>query len=109
MFYHPLMSRPILALRRRWLIGKRVLVGITELSQSGEVLELRQFVGRIIAVDLDHGIALQLKDASQYWLPPDHRVLKRARPGEYRLRATGEVIVDPDFITTWERIKPPEA
>jgi hypothetical protein len=31
-------------------------------------------------------------------LPPQ---LQEAEPGEYRLRATGEVVVDPDYFARW--------
>jgi hypothetical protein len=29
------------------------------------------------------------------------RPYEQASPGEYRLRSTSEVVIDPDFITTW--------
>ena len=109
MFYHPLISRLILLVWKRWLMGKRVLVAITEYAATGELLERRQFVGRIIAVDPERGIRLQRPDASHYDLPPDHRALKRARKGEYKLRATGEIVIDPDYLSTWTLTKPPTA
>ncbi len=34
-------------------------------------------------------------------LPFDPEALKVAAPGEYRLRSTGEVVVNPDFTTVW--------
>jgi hypothetical protein len=109
MFYHPLISRLILSLGKRWLLGKRVLVGITEVSATGEFLDQRQFVGRIMGVYPSYGIRLQRPDASYYDLPPDHRALKRARKGEYKLRSTGEVIVNPDFLSACTITKPPVA
>lgn len=33
--------------------------------------------------------------------PPGLGNLALARPGRDRLRATGEVVVDPDYTTTW--------
>ena len=36
-----------------------------------------------------------------YTLPPDLRNYEPAAPGEYRLRSTGEVVADPDFISNW--------
>jgi len=41
------------------------------------------------------------------WLPPDLRAFQDAPPGEYRLRSTGEVVVDPDFISSWTINRPP--
>jgi len=34
-------------------------------------------------------------------LPPEPEAYEPAPPGEYRLRSTGEVVVDPDYLTTW--------
>lgn len=34
--------------------------------------------------------------------------LKVARRGEYRLKATGEILVDPDFVSTWVVSAPDE-
>jgi hypothetical protein len=107
MFYHPLISRLVLTVWRPWLLGKRMIVGMTELTAARDLIEQRQFVGRIIAVDPKRGITLQLRDANHYYLPPDHRAIKRARKGEYKLRSTDEVIVDPDYLSTWELVKPP--
>jgi hypothetical protein len=87
--------------RARFAIGKRVLVGLTTLSPAGELVERRQFPGKLVAVDPARGLALELDDGSHYWLPPDVRSLAEAPPGEYRLRSTGQVELDPDYICTW--------
>lgn len=46
------------------------------------------------------------KFGSAYWLPPDVRPFTVAARGEYRLRSTGEVVVDPDLTATWVVTKP---
>ena len=94
----PLLNEP----RARFAVGKRALVGITILSQDGDLVERNQFVGRIASVDPDRGIELLLDDRSSYWLPPDSRSLEEARPGEYSLRSNGQTVVDPDYICTWD-------
>ncbi|MGB7589031.1 MAG: hypothetical protein WBM00_10020 [Solirubrobacterales bacterium] len=54
------------------------------------------------AADERHGFALRRADTGDLeWLPPDLRAFKPAEPGEYTLRPTGEVVVDPDFLSTW--------
>ena len=86
------------------LVGKRVLVGITDLASDGAVVGQRQFHGYAIRADRRAGIALRLAGAragEEMVLPPDTRAFHRAAPGEYRLRHTGEVVEDPDFLTTW--------
>ena len=46
------------------------------------------------------GLAVRRHDNGEIeWLPPDLRAFKKARPGEYRLRSTGEVVLDPDYTT----------
>lgn len=63
----------------------------------------------MIEADPGEGIALRLEGAragETYRLPPDLRAFAPAPPGEYRLRETGEVVVDPDY-TTSRTIDPP--
>jgi len=53
----------------------------------------------------------QLKNSYIYvdfTLPPDLSSTKRAPRGEYKLHSTGEIVVDPDFIATWNLTKPKE-
>ena len=86
------------------LIGKRVLVGVTDLAADGAVAGQRQFHGYAIRADRRAGIALRLdgvRAGEEVVLPPDTRAFRRAAPGEYRLRQTGEVVEDPDYLTTW--------
>jgi hypothetical protein len=86
------------------LLGKYVLVGITRKDARDNVLELEQLHGRIISADPARGLSLQLEGSragTTYQLPPDLRSLKPAPRGDYRLRSTGEVIHDPDFLATW--------
>lgn len=88
--------------RAEKLLGSTVLVGLTHDEPSGPRQE--QFCGTVMSADPDEGITLRLDGARSgefYTLPPDLRSFYPARPGEYRLRETGEVIVDPDYTTTW--------
>ena len=80
------------------------------LNANGNVSEYRQLHGRVVQVDARRVIQLILRgqrDGEEYWLPPDTRNFEKARLGEYRLRATGEVVEDPDYLTTWT-ITPPD-
>lgn len=83
------------------MIGKTVLVGKTYV-RGDEAVEQVQFHGLIEEVDERSGLALRRADNGDLeWLPPDLRAYKPAEPGEYTLRSTGEVVDDPDFISTW--------
>ena len=80
------------------LLGHTLLLGITEKDHQGTFLQRRQVFGRVTVADQRRGICLKsLSDGSDFWLPPDTRGIAPGRPGEYRNRATGEVVKDPDF------------
>jgi hypothetical protein len=88
-----------------WLLGKYVLIGVTDYASDGKtVLSQEQYHGRIVAADEKVGVKIECEGV---WagktmnLPPDLRSFQLARPGEYRLRSTGEVVTNPDLVATW--------
>lgn len=89
------------------LNGATVLVGITYNEPAGDRLE--QFYGTVMTADPEEGFTLRLEGSrfgETYAMPPDLRAFFAARPGTYRLRETGEEVVDPDYTVTWS-ITPP--
>jgi hypothetical protein len=86
-------------------IGKTLLVGITRIAADGQtVLEQHQYYGKVIRAQRGVGIDIECAGVlagEVKSLPPDMIVFAPARPGEYRLRSTGEVVTDPDLVTTW--------
>ena len=96
--------------RAKGMINKLVLIGLTYYSHKGEFIEQKQMHGKIISVDKHNGLKIELKGSREgetYWLPPDLRSFKEAKSGEYRERSTGDIVIDPDFLTSWEVTKPP--
>lgn len=83
------------------LKGKSILVGITVLDSDGELIEQFQVFGEAVEVSSEAVVILRSDSGRRFSLPPDSRNFFEAEPGEYRLRSTGEVIVDPDFVSTW--------
>jgi len=86
------------------LIGQSVLIGLTQYRQHANETELvrqEQLYGNISIIDREKGIVVEFQDGGTYTLPPDPTMLQPAAPGDYRLRSTGETIVDPRFITMW--------
>ena len=84
------------------LLGSTVLVGLTFDDPAGQRQE--QFYGTVMSTDPDQGITLRLEGSRSgelYTLPPDLRAFHPARPGEYRLRQTGELVTDPDYTSSW--------
>ena len=81
-------------------IGKTLLVGVTVRDADGGVARQEQLHGVIVQVSA-HGIDVELGGANEgtVWrMPPFLDDLAVAGPGTYRLRATGESVVDPDFL-----------
>ncbi len=79
------------------VIGKRLLVGVRWRSK-GEIVREEQFHGLIIEADVD-GIVVERSDTgARVVLPPQ---LSAAAKGEYKLRSTGEVVSNPDYLATW--------
>lgn len=84
------------------LIGKRILVGVTFVDSEGELIEQRQVHGRIRCIDPTDGMVIAIHDSDETLvLPPDLSSVRAAPRGEYRLRSTGEVVIDPDLLCTW--------
>lgn len=95
------------------LPGQLVLVGLTYFEMdSEEPFEQRQLFGRVVAADERKGVLLSLdgkRTGEEFTLPPDTRSFRRAEPGEYHLRSTGETVVDPDFTVTFSIRKPAQS
>ena len=84
------------------LVGKRLLVGITHRNLEDEVVSHEQFQGVIDRINLTDGLVVRLEGSGEERaLPPDLHRLEAARPGEYRLKSTGEVVKDPDYTVMW--------
>ncbi|HEX8662043.1 MAG TPA: hypothetical protein VF686_09250 [Brevundimonas sp.] len=85
-------------------VGRRVLVGLTFLHPDESFDRQEQMFGRIVSMDRSNGVEVALEGqrvGETFWLPPDLRPFSEAAPGEYRLRSTGETVVDPDLLATW--------
>ena len=85
------------------MIDKKLLIGLTYLNSDGTVIEHTQMHGKIVSVETDC-VRVELEGTHKgenMALPRDLRSYKKAEPGTYTLKATGEEIEDPDYTTTW--------
>jgi hypothetical protein len=89
----------------REMIGKKLLVGITYLGVEGNPERSVEFAGVVKSVD--PLVYVDAGTGEPFTLPPEPDAFDEARPGEYRLRSTGEVVTDPDFVTSWT-VSPPQ-
>jgi hypothetical protein len=87
------------------LVGQYVLVGITYLKADGKTLKAQgQYHGRIVSADKTKGFEIRCEGtwaSKTMTLPPDTRSFRPASPGEYKLRSTGEIVRDPDYLANW--------
>ena len=79
------------------VIGKLLLVGVTYVDENGTQTGMQQPAGRIVAIDEVH-VTIETPAGETLEFPPE---FEPAEDGEYRLRDTGEVVSNPDFIATW--------
>ncbi len=89
---------------QEYLQGKSFLIGLTFIDNEGELIEQYQTHGIVSELTNDGLFKIERNDNSIFQMPYDKDTIKKADKGEYRLRATKEVVIDPDFIMTWEII-----
>jgi hypothetical protein len=87
-------------------IGKHLLAGLTYVDADGQIVRQSQLHGNITRITAE-GIFFEQPDGGELSLPPDLDSLQPARPGTYRLRTTGEVVTNPDFVSSWTIKAPP--
>jgi hypothetical protein len=87
-------------------VGKHLLAGLTYVDADGQVVGKLQVHG-VISRITEEGIFFLQTNGEEFSLPPDLDSLSAAGPGNYTLRATGEVVVDPDFVSSWTINAPP--
>jgi len=86
------------------LIGKTLLIGVTYLDAGGAVREQVQFHGIVVEADPARGITISCQGSDigrKFTVPPDLQAISPGEPGEYRLRSSGETVIDPDYTASW--------
>lgn len=90
------------------ILDKVLLVGLSYYSEDNELLERVQLWGTVIEAN-EKNITIKKDNGEIFNLPPDLSSTTRARKGEYTLHSTGEVVKDPDFLSTWNITYPKKA
>jgi hypothetical protein len=81
------------------MIGSTLLVGVTYIAADGEVEGVFELHGRVTSVD--PLVTIERDGQEDFTLPPEPEAYDHAEPGEYTLRTTGEVVVNPGYTTIW--------
>lgn len=89
------------------MINKHIIVGITIKEHDGTFIEQKQMHGDIIRINEKEGIVIKLHNSyTEYKLPPYLDAVQVAPEGEYRFKSTGEIVINPDFMTSWTITRP---
>lgn len=101
------------------LVGKSCLIGLSYFNVQGETLKQSQLCGKVVAVNTEEGISIELLPAPAsddnktagdntgeknpiFNLPPTLTAWFDAPKGAYRDSETGTTITDPDYLVTWD-------
>jgi hypothetical protein len=91
------------------LIGKHLIIGLTIHDREDNPVDHVQLHGDIVRVNQAEGVVVRLHPSSvEYAMPAVLAAYEEAPPGDYRFSATGEVVSDPDLMTTWVVYEPEE-
>lgn len=96
--------------RAAWLVGKVALVGMTRLSADGKtIVAKQQFHGVIEEANREVGIRIGCRSGSDFetiMLPPTTKPFLDAKPGNYTLKSSGDIIKDPHVTVSWTITEP---
>jgi len=84
------------------LVGKRVVVSIRYEDFRGNLKREEQLSGTVISAHPTRGISVALEGdrlGETLSLPPTTEFFQVAAKGAYPIGSSGEVVVDPDFIS----------
>lgn len=79
---------------------KTLLIDLKYYEKDGVVSDQTQCWGTVIKADREI-ITIRKMDGELFSIPPDLSSIEPAEKGEYHLHSTGEIVVDPDYISSW--------
>lgn len=82
------------------LLDKLVLVGLNYFDTEGCVQRQNQISGKVIQVCAAQGIKIRLQNGNVD-IPADLSAWHKAPRGHYKLEQSNSVVVDPDYLVTW--------
>ena len=97
------------------LQGKLLFLALTFIDAHGVLVDQYQTSGRVestsAASAAGAGAMVQLRqeDGSLFRFPADPKAIQAAGPGEYRVRHSGQMVLNPDFLGHFEVVVRREA
>jgi len=93
----------------RRLLGKYVMASMNYVEADGTtVRRLEQYHGVVIDANPEDGFTLALRGKHKgktIVLPPNPASFVKLAPGKYRLSATDEKVVNPDYTSLWKIVE----
>ncbi len=88
-------------------LNKSCLIGLTYYAAQGEELKQNILAGRVVKVDSELGITVELSTNDQstgahFILPTDLSCWFNAPQGEFHTSQAGVKIINPDYLVTWD-------
>lgn len=89
-------------------LNKSCLIGLSYFNAQGEQLKQNTLAGRVINVDNEMGITIELltlndkNTAANFILPTDLSCWFTAPKGEFHTSQRGVKIINPDYLVTWD-------
>lgn len=87
---------------QEFLKNKTFLIGLNFIDERGELIEQYQTHGIVSELTNEGLFKIKRKDGSIFQMPYDKNTIQKVDKGEYREKATGIIIKDPDYTMTWE-------
>ena len=78
---------------QKFLNGKVFLIGLTFVDQDNKLIEQYQTSGTVDELTNEGLFHFKRADGSIFLLPYDNETIKEVAEGEYRERATGNIII----------------
>lgn len=97
------------------LHGKLLFVALTFIDAHGVLVDQYQTSGRVESADAANPVVeggmvqLRQEDGSLFRFPADSKAIQAAGPGEYRVRHSGQMVLNPDFLGHFEVVVRREA
>ena len=87
---------------KEYFKGKMFMIGLSFVDKDGLLIEQYQTHGIVSELTNDGLFKIKQTDNSIFQIPYDLETIEEAENGEYKEKATDFVVINPDFITTWE-------
>jgi len=87
-------------------VGKHLLISLTYVDQADKVKYKVQMHGVITRINEAVIVVIRQDSGEEFTIPADMDALKVAGEGEYHLKPSGAVVVNPDYLAVWTITEP---